>query len=419
MNRELSIIVSSIIALSLAGCNGLGDIQPVSPEIPAATTTAQSEEAENAEVDSKESEQPQEEQDTKDVEPAEENKSDPEKNMELFQQFLNNQIKVDDKTYGDIFGEIVDSFGVVPENYYYDVDEDGEDELLTDSIYGFEIFDVRDGQIYLLASGNGTADMCRVYQGEGHTYVAHFNYGSVGWEDLELIRYNGDGEEVESILLYAEYPGDSYTEDGSYTLNDKEITMDEYKKYMESYTMVPLEEMKQVEDNKDDNKIIDAYVEYYEKHFPPNDYGGYSVAFVCLDEDDIPEMLVKANFDMGEVTALQYDEGKIHDLGSYVTLEYIPHSNELVNSWSDGETNEDVLMKIMDHKITNVGGRSSIYWGDSITKYYSLDENGNETEITRDEYDNYFKNRNNYGEYTSSNNEQFYNSAEEASVHIP
>lgn len=181
-------------------------------------------------------------------------------NQDLYQQFINDQVKVDGKTYSETFADLIES-GRTPKNYYFDVDEDGKDELLVDAWYGFEIYDIKDDTLYLLAFGGGTADMCRLYRGNGHVYIAHFNFGSVGWECLTLERYDGQGNIAEFVFLYAEYEGDTYTEDGVYQYaqcdgadyyedfvsdNKIDITKNQYVSFMDSYTMIQIEEMKKI-----------------------------------------------------------------------------------------------------------------------------------------------------------------------------
>ena len=181
------------------------------------------------------------------------------KSHDLYQQFINDQLKVDGKTYSETFGELIES-GSSPNNYYYDVDEDGKEELLVDAWYGFEIYDIKNDTLQLLAFGGGTADICRLYRGNGHVYIAHLNFGSVGWECLTLERYDGQGNRTEYIYLYAEYEGDTYTDNGLYLYTQCngsdydedlvykeriEITKNQYVRHMETYTMIKPEEMKE------------------------------------------------------------------------------------------------------------------------------------------------------------------------------
>lgn len=170
----------------------------------------------------------------------------------------------------------------------------------------------------------------------------------------------------------------------------------------------------ETDDSKINDETVSAYSDYFRKNFSSNEYGGYEVAFVYLDEDTMPELLVRAQFDMGEVTVLQYADGKIYDLGNFVTLEYIPHKNDIIDTWCDGETSEEIRMRLTDHRLVTVGGVSSTYWDENTMKYYVIDKNDNRIETTKDEYDAYFVKKGSAGTYILSDQERFYPSVEDA-----
>lgn len=162
-------------------------------------------------------------------------------------------------------------------------------------------------------------------------------------------------------------------------------------------------------------EAVKAYSEYFKAHFKPDDYGSYSAALVYLDEDEIPELMVRSNFDMGEVEVLQYAGGDIYDLGCYTYLGYVPHENDIDLSWSDGESSEDLLIKIEGHRFVTLGGVATWYDPDTDEiNYYIVDANETRTATTREEYENYFKKLGKYGIYTSSDEERYYSSVEDA-----
>ena len=356
-------------------------------------------------------------------------------NNEIYKQFVHDQIKLEDETFSGIYAYLYEN-ETTPTCMLYDVDEDGVDELVVDGkYYGFDIYDVINGKLVKLAGGNGTAEMCNIYEGNGHVYVGYSDFTHVGRQSFKLIGFDGNGKEVETIFISADYwdsTDDTYDENSVFFYNGKETTMQEYEKVMTSYTPVPVEKMKSfgrvdVEPKSREEssggtsglseKVIKAYEDYCKKSFPANEYGSYSYRFVYLDEDDTPELLVKAGFDMGEITILQYSDGQIYDLGAYIELKYIPRKNKIVDSWSDGETREVVKKSIEDHKMVSQEGVSAIYWDDETMKYYVIDNNDNRTEASKTDYDK-FNVKIAAATYTSIEEEPFYSSVEEASGNI-
>lgn len=159
-----------------------------------------------------------------------------------YEQFLNDEIELDGKTFSEIFSFMQEDFDMDPTAFYYDVDEDGKDELLVSTLfYGYNIYDVRDGKIVLLDCGEGTAAACGVYEGNGHVYVSHSDFSHSGRKLLELTRYDKNGNVVETITINAEYwdsEEDVYDENSDFTYNGQKITMQEYEDYMNSYVFI-------------------------------------------------------------------------------------------------------------------------------------------------------------------------------------
>ena len=165
---------------------------------------------------------------------------DSQQREELFEAFLNDELKVDGECYSEIFSFMIEDFGTDPTAYYYDVDEDGQDELLISTwYYGYWIYDVRDGNLVLLDQGSGTAAVCGVYKGNDHVYVGHSDFSHVGRQMLSLARYDAYGKVVENIEINAEYwdsDVDHYDENSDFSYNGQKITMQEYENYMDQYT---------------------------------------------------------------------------------------------------------------------------------------------------------------------------------------
>lgn len=169
----------------------------------------------------------------------------------VYEQYLNNEIEFDGEPFSTRYSYLKEDFDIIPAAYYYDADEDGEDELLISTFYyGFDIFDVRDGELVLLDYGDGTSDTCSVFSGEDHTYVAHSDFLHEGRQVLTLIRYDEKGDVVELISLSANYEDSesgTYDENSQFSYNDTAITMAEYEEYMLLYQAVPVEDMKEAE----------------------------------------------------------------------------------------------------------------------------------------------------------------------------
>lgn len=161
---------------------------------------------------------------------------------DIYEKFLKDELKLDGETYSEIFSFVEEDFGTEPVAFYYDVDEDGKDELLVSTLfYGYNIYDVRDGELLLLDCGDGTAAACGVYKSNGHVYVSHSDFSHSGRQMLTLARYNESGEVTETIEINAEYwdsEDDMYDENSDFTYNGEKITMQEYEEHMNALEFI-------------------------------------------------------------------------------------------------------------------------------------------------------------------------------------
>lgn len=173
-----------------------------------------------------------------------------------------------------------------------------------------------------------------------------------------------------------------------------------------------------IEENSGNEDAIKVYTDYFMENYTPTEYGSYIVKLGYLDEDDIPEMFVMEDFDMGIISVLQYADGKICSLGNYEMLDYIPKKNDIIDSWCDGETSEEVRYHIVDHQFVAIEGVSSTYESDDLQHYYHIDLNEDRAEITEEEYNNNLKKLRQQGVYVSLNQERFFSSVEEASHNL-
>ena len=223
------------------------EVQADTAEEKATETAVSEEETESAE---EETEMPEKETETTEPSEEEPDKSDPDID-ELFRKYLKNETKLDDGIFSDRYSYVKEDFDQEPESYLFVMDEDGKDELLVSTyMYGYDIYDIIDGELKLIDYGDGTADVCNVFRGEDHIYVSHSDFMHAGRNTMTLIRYDGDGKEVESISINAEYwdsPDDVYDENSDFTYNDKKISMQEFEEYRAKYELVQPEEMKKVD----------------------------------------------------------------------------------------------------------------------------------------------------------------------------
>lgn len=171
-------------------------------------------------------------------------------NRALYQSYLDNKVKVDGTYFRDKYEDLFNDFGEI-NAYYYDMDDDGQDELLINMLYyGFDIYDIKDGEIYFLTGGEGTSGVCTLYEVAGNVYVGHSDFTHAGRQYLQMTRYDESGKIVDEFDIRADYSdseSDMYDENSTFTCNNEPITMEEYEKYMDSYHYIDPEEMEKAE----------------------------------------------------------------------------------------------------------------------------------------------------------------------------
>lgn len=113
-----------------------------------------------------------------------------------------------------------------------DLDNDGEVEQIVNGPYGGIYFDARDGKVYVLAAGDGTADVLSYADYDNATWIVHSDTSHMGRRTYWLTRYDGEGTIVDEFGLAAEYwdsPDDKYDENSDFTYRDEKISMSEYE----------------------------------------------------------------------------------------------------------------------------------------------------------------------------------------------
>ena len=111
-----------------------------------------------------------------------------------------------------------------------DLDNDGELEMILDGPYGGMYLDVMDGNVYVLAEGEGTgAVLSYVYYSDAYWIVKSDTTHS-GRLMYSFTRYSGGEEKADSFELSAEYEGqDKYDENSKFTYRGEEISMEQYE----------------------------------------------------------------------------------------------------------------------------------------------------------------------------------------------
>lgn len=127
-----------------------------------------------------------------------------------------------------------------PYNYYIgdrvDLDNDGELELIIAGLYGGIYLDARDGAVYVLDEGDGTAANISYTSFDGQTWIVHSDVYNAGRRIYVFTRYDGDGIVQDTFRLTQEYWDNWEMPDGPdtvYTYREKRITREEYINLLE------------------------------------------------------------------------------------------------------------------------------------------------------------------------------------------
>lgn len=113
-----------------------------------------------------------------------------------------------------------------------DLDNDGENEQIVNGPYGGIYFDAREGKVYVLASGEGTAGVLSYADYDNATWIVHSDTLHGGRQKFWLTRYDGGGNIVDEFSFGAEYwdsEDGMYDENSDFTCRDEKISMIEYE----------------------------------------------------------------------------------------------------------------------------------------------------------------------------------------------
>ncbi|MCR4746358.1 MAG: hypothetical protein K5894_14170 [Lachnospiraceae bacterium] len=190
--------------------------------------------------------------------------------LNAFTKFLNNDISasyhyptpIDVKLYGEevvndweerddslYFHDLGGDFKIdLASTYLYDVDNDGEYELLTRGLAGLSwyILDYRDGNICVLQDEGAMAEKTVLHQKGNTVYIGKMDSGHMGRHLISLVEYNGNGDIAGDVItINAEYwESDAYylTDKADYTFCGKKITLEEYEQYLNEYRALDSED---------------------------------------------------------------------------------------------------------------------------------------------------------------------------------
>lgn len=112
-----------------------------------------------------------------------------------------------------------------------DLDNDGENELIINGAYGGIYLDARDGKVYVLDEGMGTAGAITYTMFDGQTWIVHCDTTHAGRRMYHFTLYDETGSIVDEFDLNKEYWATPDVPDGPdtvYTYRDTQITKEEY-----------------------------------------------------------------------------------------------------------------------------------------------------------------------------------------------
>lgn len=139
------------------------------------------------------------------------------------------------KSYDVLFDEITSGEELWGSLEYIDFDNDGEDELIIHGYAGSCLFlDVIGDTVYLLLQTDGTSDVASVAEMNGQKVIERTDLTHGGRKYYEVMQYDSCGCLIQRFQVYAEYEGDTYTEDSLFEYNRKEISMQEFEAIVNS-----------------------------------------------------------------------------------------------------------------------------------------------------------------------------------------
>ena len=160
---------------------------------------------------------------------------------ELLEEFLEDEISADGKAFGlddfkisdlDINDEDVEAYQI---GNRVDLDNDGENELIINNMYGGMYLDARDGGVYVFAMSEGTAKTLSYLKYDDATWVVYSDTLHGGRCYYELERFKGGEDIDETITLLKEWDVENGSEeDATYYVDDVEVEEEVYSQLYSS-----------------------------------------------------------------------------------------------------------------------------------------------------------------------------------------
>lgn len=129
-----------------------------------------------------------------------------------------------------------------------DLDNDGENELIINGPYGGIYLDARDNKVYAFAAGEGTALTLSYTCYNGAVWIMYSNRSSAGFEFYHMEKFEGADNLAAEMNFGEEFDPNNAEAGIKYTLNEAEISYDEYselcsKIFAAEVSTFPLEEI--------------------------------------------------------------------------------------------------------------------------------------------------------------------------------
>lgn len=147
----------------------------------------------------------------------------------ILDDFIANKIPATVKETGDTFyiNDFLDPEYDIAVGDRLDLDNDGENELIITDYCGGTYYDVKDGQVWLFAQGEGTAEMINHIEYDGAVWIVVSDTMHQGRVMYNFYKYEGADNIVDSFNLYDEFWDEK---EHTYTYRDEIISEAEYNK---------------------------------------------------------------------------------------------------------------------------------------------------------------------------------------------
>lgn len=140
------------------------------------------------------------------------------------------------RSYNDFYTDVIEEDSPGGSAEYIDFDNDGEDELMIRSYTGLCVFfDVIGDTVYkVLETEGSTTDVVSVAVIEGQKVIARTDVLHSGRKSYRIMKYDSCCCLVDWFRLYTSYEGTSYTEQDRFEYRNRNISMEEFDKILNS-----------------------------------------------------------------------------------------------------------------------------------------------------------------------------------------